>query len=740
MNTDLIIQGTTIAFIAVAVLGFIRGFFKGTFRSLTDILFVIFSAAISVLASGTIAKTVTNAQEISTALDSVKASLGDQAMVDIINQVQGYLATGEGMSKTVSLVMALMTVIIIPIVFTVVYLIVGALLKIPKLLVPKTKNIGLKLLGGAFGAIRYVLAVAIFLVPLVGFLNYACDTIDAIQEIQVADAEEGSGASGIKSNEYVSMAYEIKDSGPVRAVYISGGKWLFKTLTTVDVEGTTVSLTDETQSIIGIYTSAKPLLTTPLIFYGDDQIEALDSVVNRINDSQFLTSLLANVISTASSELVENGEIFGYAKPDLGETFNPLFDRLLKVLANTSRENLVGDIRTLTNVISHSIEHGVVRECMLGENKDILGKLQNDVYLGSVLKELYKNERTRPMLPIISAFATNYVYDVYDEINNTTTPDAEEIKLENVTEDDAYGEGQRIAYTITEIKAFIDSIEKGEEVDVLTIVKNSDFAALGRGMNHIRDSMLLGDLYHFLISAVLHSEACAQLGIFDEDFIENASKPDADMEAMLVSRQNLVILTEAMWHGNSSSQAEALEKIINSMMLDDGDALKKLVTTENLESFGITGDRAETISGILVSVIDSVNSQEFESEEEKLAEVEKTGAIITAINNSKENTHAENTFSTVDSTDSKTGKSAEQFVEEVLDSKLASQMVEKATTTEDGETIDDPYKIHSTMSEQDDESLKNAILDKYSSEDTTDGEKQTLKAIAHIFGVNLGID
>lgn len=736
MNTELIVQGVTIGFIVVAVLGFIRGFFKGTFRSLTDILFVIFTTAISILASSAVAKTVTNVNEINVLLDTVNQNLGGN---ETVTQLQTYISSGSAeLTHTVNLLMALLTVIIAPLVFIVVYLLVGLLLKIPKmiiqkLLIPKTKNIGLRLLGGAFGAVRYVLAVGVLLVPIVGYLNYACDTIDSVEQAQIVQAENGS----LKDNEIVGMLYTVKDSAPVKAVQLAGGKWLFNTLTTVDVDGTSISLNGETQSVLGIYSSAKPLLSTPLIYYGDAQIEALDNVINNLENSHFLTGIVSGAISSVSKELLNNGAILGYELPDLGDTLNPYRDRLLKVLASTNEQALIGDIRTVSNVISHSIENGVIREVMRGENRDILSILSNDIYMGSLMSELYKNERTRPMLPIITAFITNYVYDVYDEINGTQTPDFEELDLSEINEQIAFAEGERIAKAVDEIKIFLDSLQLGEDVDILQIIKTSDFGALGRGMNQVKQSKLFGELYNFLLRAILHSEACAEFGIFDEEFIENASNPDADMEAMLLARQHLVILTEAMWHGNSSLQAEALEMIIASMMTGDDSALKKLVTTDNLESFGITGEKAETISGIITSVIDSVHSQEFESEEEKQEEAEKTGAIISAINNSIDKTGVENTFISAEGEDSKTGKTADEFVDEILDSKLASMMVEKATTNENGEIIDDPYNIHSTMSAEDDENLKNAILDKYDAQGTSDSQKQTLEAIAHIFGIIL---
>ena len=95
----------------------------------------------------------------------------------------------------------------------------------------------------------------------------------------------------------------------------------------------------------------------------------------------------------------------------------------------------------------------------------------------------------------------------------------------------------------------------------------------------------------------------------------------------------------------------------------------------------------------------------------------------------------DNMFKTEDNETSTTDMTAQDFVDSVLDSKLTSSMVQNASKDENGETVNDPYKIQKELSDTDKVEISQAINNTYTNEDLTDEERATLESLANIFGV-----
>ena len=129
--------------------------------------------------------------------------------------------------------------------------------------------------------------------------------------------------------------------------------------------------------------------------------------------------------------------------------------------------------------------------------------------------------------------------------------------------------------------------------------------------------------------------------------------------------------------------------------------------------------------------------EQFENDEEKQAEIEKTETIISAVSNTVLDKTEDNMFTTADNETSTSNMTAEEFVNTVTESKLTSSMIQNAVIDENGEAKDDPYKIQSQISAADKQEITQAINNSYANEDTTDEQKATLDALASIFGVTI---
>lgn len=733
----------TIVCAVVALLGFVRGFFKGVAKSGLDILFTVISTGLAIAITSASMSLVGSTEIVNSLIEIVKQQFGSENVIKYLTMAQEYIVGNENAQDLVNLFVAIPTILLTPLMFVFVYLIVGAILKIPRfivewLLLPKAKGLVSKLTGGAVGALRYFVAFVILLVPFVGYLNYATTVIDAYSEITasepqyVEESAEGEAQQPVDIRETTAMkyVYGIRDGAVAKTIYNLGGKAVFTYLTTTSVDGVTLSLERETIGALELYSLSTPLIKSPLE-YTDEQIEALNKINASLENSEFLPLLLAKTVSFASGELYENGEIAGFSLPSLGDSFDPTVKIVLQVLSETDSNELRNDLKTITNVAGHAIENGVLEE-LKKEEKDFMSLVKNDKLMSGVLTELYSNERTRNSIPYISNALNNYACRIYNDINGTNVQpeefDSTKYNLEGMEK-----EGAIIKNVIIEIMEFVESV-KGRE-NVQDLVVNADLESLGVSMEYARDSIIVGRSYKLLFYAFLHSENCADLGIIDEQFIQNATAEDADISGMLVSRQTLMKLVLSLQSkGTEGAKQEMLHSVLESMLTNDAESIKELINRENLISMGIPYTSADTISEVVDSMLNTFEGVEFESEEQKEEELIKTENVINAISSAVTNDEVENVFQSNGREESRTSMSAQDFVDSVTSSQVASEMLQHATADEEDE---DPFHVQDSLSERDVAQITDAINNSYNDEQTTEEQKQTLEALAKAFGVTI---
>ena len=669
-------------------------------------------------------------------MKTLNESLKSEEIANAITNLEPYLKEGSLLTTVdLSYVMALPIAIITPILFLVVFFVLGIIIKIvktiiQKLFIPKTKGFPLRLLGGVFGAVRSVLAIALLLVPIVGFATYGVNSVHMADE---AMSDEGIG-------EMAEQVYEFEGAvtdGGFGAISTCGGQWFFEIMSTTSVDDIDVSLTDETKHFIDIYVAGVKLTDADFANLNKEDSQNVTALIDKIEESKYLTSLISFLVSTASTELYENGELMGFELPYYGKSLDPVIQTLLEIFSTTDREGFVEDLRTFGALIDYTVEYGLFVQ-LNSEDGDIFVVLENGDFYSDILLALYNNERTRPILPTVVDGVHSFMYEVYENVNGKPYGNGEIIKIDEskITALSMTEEGNRLATAMKEIRYFSTTVDTSGYVD--EIVKTGDFAALGRALNQLRDSIFFGNAYRFLLDSLLKSETCVKVGIFDKNFVDNATKPNADMENLLLARQSLTRLTLAMWDGDKDAQEDALKVLLEQVTPEDAEALKELVTPENLKRYGVKGEKGQTVSSIATYLADTIYNHAYVDEngdnsieDEKHAEVEIAAHVITVINGAYSNSHIENVFED-GSGESRTGETAEGLINGILNSDIATEMMASATANSQS----DPLNIEHKLSENDKESLKSALEEKLASS-TDSNETQNVLNAALLFGITL---
>lgn len=782
-------------FVVCLAVGFLRGFFKGAIKSVIDAFLGGLSLALAFPITRIIMGALVNSRVLSFVASEIMEVLPSEAAT-YVETVKGYMAneeTGTLVNEVLELITALPTIFIAPLIFIVVFAILSLVLFgmgffIKIFISSKKQKIGWRLLGGALGAATYVLVITAFIIPLNGYVDivndasmHALEVIesnelqgkdltaeqdeatelssegvgDRIENGDMQEPTEGEGGDGaeiVKENEpldlspikpilnlvidYTSVS---KESPVLSAISSFGGKRIFNSFTTVKASGTEICLEKELNGLIDLCDVALKFVNTPTENYGEEQTTAIERADEILSSSDYLPELVSRAISFASGELYKGNDLFGLEKPNLGDEFNPALDRVLRVLKSTDANDLRKDISTVSVIASRALESGVVEKVM-AEEIDVFAIVEDRELFETVFVELYKNSRTRNLIPYVTSYVTDYIYALYDDINNEST-EVPEFDYTHYNEERMYIEASYIVNTVEEIKAFIDTVDTtDDELDPKQIIMDGDFAALGRGLENMRDSIFTDRIFSIIVYAVLHSELADKLAIVDEQLVDSVNDKNTDLVALLVSRQNIMKLAISIQEMENREQTNLLiNSVIESLLSEDTSALTAIVSKDNLQIMGMNAQQAESIESIVGSMVSGASGFEFESEEEKQEEIKKTEEIIFAIGNTvlDEDREHHHMFDQGDGNGSTTEMTAQDFVDHIVDSKLTSSMIQSATTDENGEVKDNPYNLQGEISQDDMAQIENALNNSYTDDGTTEDQRKTLEALASIFGVTL---
>lgn len=736
-----------IVFAVVAVLGVLRGLMKGFYKSIVDVIFVVIEAALSFLIARIISSTFTNVDKFNSLLESVKGFASkSETIVGYIEKIQEYsyqLAEADGV---VNLAMALPVVIICPLIFGFIYTVVGLILKIPKLIIERLffgsnggegYKGGNRICGAVVGGVRNVLVFAILLVPLVGFINIPGMVVDAAKDAKpTEDGKTASYTEYIKTvdDEYITP---VKNNIILKGIYNCGGKWAFNSLSSVKVDGIRISLTNDLCTVARVESYASYFYGVPVADYGAEQTEMIENIKDTVNDSSVIPKLISGTLSYVSQTWLEGGNVFGYEKLDVGEYYQPTFDELLAIFAELDTESSKEDIETIATVAEIAIDSGLLRESMT-EGGDVISVVSSEKFMTDLVLELYDNVRMRTFLEMGTNSFTNYIYKLYDNVNGTNTPWCEQVDLDAVSREEMMLEAIRLANIISSVTTFAKSVYVSDsgEIDFASTFINSDVGALGRALDLMKDSVIFGNSYRFIIEAVLRSESCAQLGIINEDFIQLVIKNDTSLENLLVTRQNMAKITSSVKNGDDMSGA--IEAVLKNLSADDAEMLKRTVTPEALQIFGMSEKKAEIMSKTLNSVMDGITSTGEISDEDIKKEVQAVDKIVN-VAQAAASSSTTNIFSATEGEESKTGMTADELVSSIMDSEIITTAVQSATKDEEGNNVEDPYGISSSLGEEDKQAASDAIKNYYTENKTEENDeemKDTLFSIAAILGVD----
>ena len=313
----------------------------------------------------------------------------------IVGAVKGYIPL-EDFADIVdaagieNLVVYYASMFLSPLVFFVIFLVAFLILSIIAMIVVRfiarkkdfskvTKRLG----GLGLGFVCGVIVSMLVLMPVVGLLDIGAK----VGETKKLDADlVGAEISGLLE--------DASDDVVLKALDIYCG-WIYDGLSSANFKGEVVSLDEDVVAVVGVLTEIENLAADEEGF-GQTQIDALNGIIDSIDESPMLRDTLASVLSEMAAKWLDGEEFLGVSKIDGGEMLNPVIDKILGVIAESDKDNISADMKTLTGILELFVEHKMFEHS--GDYKEMLSILGGE----GVISDLIKVTNANPRMSFIS--------------------------------------------------------------------------------------------------------------------------------------------------------------------------------------------------------------------------------------------------------------------------------------------------------------------------------------------------
>ncbi|MBP5270596.1 MAG: hypothetical protein ILO42_06540 [Clostridia bacterium] len=248
-----------------------------------------------------------------------------------------------------------------------------------------------------YGILQFAVVFFILLTPVYSLSSAATPILNSLGRAGIIPA-----ASTVSD---VSDVVAQTSGTPVMKLYARAGGDLMNTaLTSFTVREEKTTLEAETDSI-GLLAGD----VSSIMHAGDpekwsnEQAEAIKSISSSLTESKIINAVVCDGVGAVSSKWMNGEDFLGLKKPDIGETMQPAFDKLVVNLNMDSKDSaaMSADLKSFGDIISVLIRDGVMAKIKDGEGiTDIITK-------GQTIKDIIDILRENPSLAELSDFFTD---------------------------------------------------------------------------------------------------------------------------------------------------------------------------------------------------------------------------------------------------------------------------------------------------------------------------------------------
>ena len=562
------------------------------------------------------------------------------------------------------------------------------------------------MLGAVCGGICGLITLIVLCIPVVGTLDTVNDIV--YKPLNAYDSE-------ITSNIAEIMDASANNVG-ASVVKYSGGQLLFNAMTYAEAEDvTSVTVKEDLVTVSDIATVA---IEYDLLTQITDSPAAV--LTNEDCTSEILFLLLENPRLSPVIDKVSDYAIEMMLKAvELPEDVGPLYDGFLAEMAAVE----------LPEIQPRTVDFSQEKELEKKYSKvfDDYGLRVDETTLQSAVQARLSGADMRTWT------CENVASDEQEFVRKSELVSIHDVTdgREEVT--DAKKESKALAHALAVLSTMADDMDSSDMQEMLK--------KLGPALDALNHTETVGGkkteclLKGLLQSKKVHDEI--GLSVLDAtdtatSICENSQKNG--FEPMLNSLSKAVEVVSAASDSQKDTK-EAVKEMINDLTPESSKVLQTMTTPSVVQSYNISEKSAEHVSDMISDTFgnlsdakeEGMSDEEYEKESEAVSNMMD---ILMAV---------DQTQSSVFGSESVTGITADDYVNNIMDSKVMSQTVMENVFTDGENATTDPLKSDRVLADSEKADLLTALSNKWNSSDKSAETQKKLIATAAILNFNIQI-
>jgi len=210
--------------------------------------------------------------------------------------------------------------------------------------------------GAVVGGLSAFLSVVIAFAPITGTLRVAQKAIN------IMDKADPTFFALEEARVQIDAFNSYADDGMSMMLYTAGGEIIYTAAASATVNGETVYIVHEMNSIEAVvndFLALYPLLADP-VNAGDEGAKYIESLCDNMERSRMIDILIAEFLPQAARAWLHGEEYMMIPRPELNELIDPVFDSILEICESSDIYNVKDNTTSLLRIYSILLSSGIL--------------------------------------------------------------------------------------------------------------------------------------------------------------------------------------------------------------------------------------------------------------------------------------------------------------------------------------------------------------------------------------------
>lgn len=487
--------------------------------------------------------------------------------------------------------------------------------------------------------------------------------------------------------------------------------------------------------------------------YGEDQKNAVSSILGYISNSKLHTEVAADLLSSLGKSLSsDTNKITDFLPEEIPEEkveeVKTIINPLVNIFARTTAESVKDDINTINDMLIAVIDYKIPKEIALAltsESYDgVIRALSNEDFLYRIISDIYKNEDFHDLMAPVINFSFLLISRQFDP--DITPADVDVASnLEGLSDDNLHYEAKILSSILLDAVDVIDTIPdimgSGETSGA---IGSANMASLGRLLDDAMDSLFIGENIKDLFILILDSKTFDNMRGIADIIKKHMDDEELSMENLLTAVQQFTGILESYEKSNGQNMtelADTLRKLSSAFDPTTSAIIKEIINDSDVLNMGMTSGGSETSNAntqkLLTVFVDQLASGNI-SDEEFEKEAKAVDFAMQLINAS---TSSESSVKDVYTDE----EGMQEMISTMAESKIAAESIKAIAYDEEGNLTPDALELSEGLDDNDKDTLKSEC-EKYYKEKAAESDAdietidKNLKAIAAVLGEDITTD